>query len=339
VLDNFYDILNGSSYELVLADAIAGCEDDVKEMVIGVIGDIQFNEMKKENEKLLNSFLLTYEDKDIIEKFKHNGDMCDNKLMLNLVAESEYNKLFELLDNKNKVRLISCGAYGATSWLTTLPPHYNSLNNYQFVIVMKMWLGINLIDPNEIIICNDCPKRIDPQCWHAILCGRRGYIGRRHNQVRNIINKQMNRGNYVTQMEKIYLTEDQEKPADIYVELYKGLKPAALDIGVTCPVQERYYKRLGYKQMQAADDYVQLKNDKYKAFAAQQRILYYPVIFEALGGISEGAKGILSDIAFNSRMKERKEYSIIFSNMKRNICNKIWSCNIDAIINKVPNFT
>ena len=91
----------------------------------------------------------------------NDKQMKNQKLISSYISKGIYEDFFDKLDNKDKHRIIGCRAYGATSWISSLPmPHYG-LSNDEFLYTAKTWLGINILSDNQTNLYIACEEKMD----------------------------------------------------------------------------------------------------------------------------------------------------------------------------------
>jgi hypothetical protein len=123
---------------------------------------------------------------------------------------------------------------------------------------------------------------LDEQMIHASKCKTGGDLTRRHHIIRNVLFKQLQDARYVPELEKNNLCAGQERPADVYVPVYENLKPAAIDVAIITPIQDKYMREAMETSLFAAHQYEQFKVETYQEKLNFTQVHFYPFVLEVL---------------------------------------------------------
>ena len=173
-------------------------------------------------------------------------------------------------------------------------------------------------------VCDEGPR---PLCFgvmdrwgvHAECCMGGGDKTEIHHCVRNRLYRQSRFANFGPQLEKgvdrvLGLDSDgrendrgRERPADVLLvrarDLHTGVQGrvegrVALDVGIVCPQSASHRAIAARENLGAAEAYVRHKcsrNDM-EAKCRAAGVVFQPMIFESLGGVSIEAKGVIKSI-------------------------------------------
>ncbi|MCP5016562.1 MAG: hypothetical protein GY938_15050, partial [Ketobacter sp.] len=71
----------------------------------------------------------------------------DQKLMSELIDEGLAEALWVEATTPQKARLNACSAKGAAAWIAAIPTYANKIPAQEFLVIMRMWLGVKLHNP------------------------------------------------------------------------------------------------------------------------------------------------------------------------------------------------
>ena len=163
------------------------------------------------------------------------------------------------------------------------------------------WLGIPLLGRQDGIEseynrkCGCCTKILDPYGHHSLVCMKTPHRILRHNGIRDIIYNYCKRAGFDCEKEKMVLPQSSERPADIYIDLYKHGNPAVLDVAVTSPLQDKYIREASMDQYYAINDYTKYKVNKWNGYQVAN-MNYIPFIVDIIGGIGIEGRNLLYEL-------------------------------------------
>jgi hypothetical protein len=138
-------------------------------------------------------------------------------------------------------------------------------------------------------LCAACQTTLTPKAGHTLRCRHRGDISSRHNRIRDIVFALASNAHLEPVKEKSHNFKDKPgcRPADVYIPQLFGGKAAALDVAVTCPLQDKYLK----SDIDPADHYANtVKHATYDEGFEGLDIDFIPVVLDTFGGY--GAEGL-----------------------------------------------
>jgi hypothetical protein len=91
--------------------------------------------------------------------------------------------------------------------------------------------------------------------------------------------------------------DNMERPADIFLASFVRGRDAAIDVGVTSPLQAAQVRREASQAGAALEAYKNIKNNKYHDQCSNAGIEFVPLIVETLGGWDSDAVLFINRIA------------------------------------------
>ncbi len=207
-----------------------------------------------------------------------------------------------------------------------------------------MWLGIALFKcDSEFINCTACNKKVaDPFGLHYIVCKvTKGiYYGmtKRHNGTRNSLFDWMKLALYDPEKEKhgLCINVGKHCPADVYVPIYHDGLPAAIDIGITSPLQSKYIVEASKEILAVGNKYHDAKLKKYRNMIDHDLLIYKPFILEAFGGFTEESQSILKKLCYDLKGRMRMNFSHLYNLKRRELVVKLWRANAKMVLDRLP---
>ena len=129
----------------------------------------------------------------------------DQKKLTKKIEDKQLEQMYRKSNNYHKARINGCKAHGASLWMQANPLPYSKLTNDEFMIISRIWLGIEICD--DEVDCKYCNTRMDKFGAHAMTCKHGPNIICRHNRIRNYLYRKMKEANYCCQLEKQLLYE------------------------------------------------------------------------------------------------------------------------------------
>eukprot|EP01084_Bolivina_argentea_P074465 135088_1 len=170
----------------------------------------------------------------------------------------------------------------------------------------------------------------DPYGIHYIQCkvtkGVLYGMTKRHNIARNLLCDWMKLAFYDLEKEKHGLCINVSKhcPADIYVPIYQDGLPAAIDIGITSPLQSKFLLESSKEVLWVGNNYHDAKLLKYRNLIDHELLLYKTFIIEAFGGMTEDSQSILKKLCFDLKGRLRMDFSHLYNLKRRELIVKLW---------------
>ena len=173
-----------------------------------------------------------------------------------------------------------------------------TFSNEEFSSLVRYRLGINVFD--ESSFPGECPKCFQRQNAfgdHCVTC-RKGTLHGRHNDIVSTLHHLAQQGAFAPQKEPPNLLNNSEmRPADVYIPVWTGGQPLAIDVSVTSPLAESYIRKASEEIGAAASIRAELKRDKYTDICAEHGMQFAPFILETFGGIDKDAVDIICKLS------------------------------------------
>jgi len=212
-------------------------------------------------------------------------------------------KFKNLFDNSNlraKARLNSLSMPYSGNFLNATPNSMWNLtfSNEEFSSLVRYRLGINVFDastfPGE---CPRCFQRQDASGDHCVIC-RKGTLHGRHNAIVSTLHHLAQQGAFAPQKEPPYLINNSEaRPADVYIPVWTGGQPVAIDVSVTSPLADSYILKASKDIGAAASIRADMKREKYSAICTEHGMQFTPFVLETFGGFDKDAIEIISKLS------------------------------------------
>jgi hypothetical protein len=196
--DHLYDAVN------LLCDQLGVESDDYRDTILDM-------EQKPPTQRLLSDKL----------------DKRDYDALLRHLASSKW----------NHIRLISCSAPRACSWLQAIPargPFDQCLTSNEMQVALMLLLGLSLANPSDR--CRFCKVLLDALGHHHLTCHHGSFVVCRHNQLRDLLFRFFKLAGMSPQKEQGSSFGDLTRPADVLVSSYSAGKPGAIDVTAISPL-------------------------------------------------------------------------------------------------------
>ena len=216
---------------------------------------------------------------------KEHSKLIDKQLLEKLTAESS---------PTDRKRLASVVRPHADAWIQAPPSRGLGLffTDAEFRTSCFRWLGENITPTAST--CLACNQPNSPQASHTLRCRRNGDMIARHNGLRDRIAAFASSACLEPVKEKSGLLGEVpgQRPADIFIpRLFNGL-PTAIDVAVTCPLQERFKNDANPAQKYAEET----KHNKYDNGFNGTNIEFVAAVVETFGGWNEEGERTIGEI-------------------------------------------
>ncbi|MCP5014913.1 MAG: hypothetical protein GY938_06460 [Ketobacter sp.] len=317
-----------------------------------IYGDVECDCFTIDEYKELNSYYSStaqafIDEYDLDSEKLKNQKLTSETIDARIAADS-----FDKATTIQKARLNACSAKGAAAWIASIPTYSNKIPALEFLTIVRMWIGVKLYNPdlentqhsNGLTKCKACQKMVaDPYGIHWIMCQvTRGglFYGmtKKHNVIRNIIFDYCKAVHLEPEKEKhgLCINVGKDCPADIYLPVFSGTMPVAIDIGLTNPLQSKYLTEAAVEPMCVGDHYADAKWKKYLPKIDRNELVYMPFVMETFGGMTHGAQKILKKICYDMRSKYKMDFSHIYNLKRRELVIKLWRGNAKMALDRLP---
>ena len=206
---------------------------------------------------------------------------CIDKVSFDLLLSSAS-------DERSKALTLSTSLPHAGDWLQVIPSSALGLHlvDREFRASLQYWLGLRIYE--EEYSCPVCKKSADAFGDHQVGCGGNGDRIFRHNAIRDVVFSAAQSAALCPRKEMPSLIPgSRSRPADVYVPLWVGHRPAAMDVTVISPLQQLTLSGASSIAGHALQVAEERKRTAYAELCHPLGIDFVPLALEALGGWSE----------------------------------------------------
>ncbi len=217
---------------------------------------------------------------------------------------------FDLLNNIDldyKAKLLGITAMYAHYWITVIPDPAAGLtfNNYEMSTLMKLWLNLDILPSNNICPEVNCNARIDEKGIHALVCKSYGDRISKHNAIIDVIEKEARLAakNPYKEVLRLLGSNDDRRPADLFIPNHYQNKSTCLDIGISNPLCPSYLINAASIPLSAAESYATKKTKKYQRVCETRGLNYVPICGETTGGWTDASHKIFNELIRASALR------------------------------------
>jgi hypothetical protein len=174
-------------------------------------------------------------------------------------------------------------------WLNALPSSYLglSLHSQEFRLAAKYRLGAPVYDEASTCPMDRCTRPNDVYGNHvyAISCATDGVRIFRHDRLRDAIFLAAQGAGLCPRREVRHLFPDtDDRPGDIFIDIWQRGRGAAFDVTVTSPLQQSQVSRVAAQAGAAVEAAKKRKLDRYATRCHEAGIYFIPLAVDTLGG-------------------------------------------------------
>ena len=145
--------------------------------------------------------------------------------------------------------------------------------------------------------CNVCSRLCDPYGDHQVGCNGNRDLIRRHDSLRDILfSAAQSAGLAPVREVPSLIPNSSSRPAYIFFPLWKGGKPAALDVTVISSLQSSTVAEAAFTQGAALGVADLRKQSRHSAACSRSGVSFFSIAVEVLGGWSSSAAFVISSI-------------------------------------------
>ena len=247
---------------------------------------------------------------------------ADMRITVDSVAGASQKALSAMLDNaghesrlqalcpSDQATLISECQDGAKDFWTAIPSKAlgTAVPAAEFTVEIQYRLCMSQGSNVEASFCPLCDAVMDDRGHHCRQCSAGGDRTVRHNRVRNEVHAFCcNKAGIHAELEKANLLlparphaiSSHRRPADVYLPLWHGGRPAALDFAVTSPNQDLFVARSSNEALSAAKAYSEIKrcHQNTAQECEQHGVSFIPMVAETSGAWSPEATLVFKHLA------------------------------------------
>ncbi len=178
--------------------------------------------------------------------------------------------------------------------------------------LLKYWLNADVFPANSKCPEYNCTSILDTKGVHAIVCKAYGDRISKHNSIIDVIEKQARLGAKNPYKEVLHLlgSNDDRRPADLFIPNHYQNRSSCLDIGISNPVSGSYVNQAASIPLSAAQTYADKKTKKYKTTCDTQGLNYIPICGECTGGWTDTSHKIFKELIRASALRGNIKSSI-----------------------------
>ncbi len=240
-------------------------------------------------------------------KLENADSPQDQSLLSGYINDKLSFDLSSGIELDHKAKLLGITAQYAHYWLTVIPdPAVGlTLNNYEMSTLLKFWLNLDILPSNNICPEVNCNARLDAKGVHAIVCKSHGDRISKHNAIIDVIEKEARLAAKNPYKEVLHLlgSNDDRRPADLFIPNHYQNKSTCLDIGISNPLCPSYIVNAASIPLSAAESYTTKKIKKYKNTCDIRGLNYIPLCGETTGGWSDASHKIFDELIRASALR------------------------------------
>ena len=182
-------------------------------------------------------------------------------------------------------------------WLNVVPsPSLGlHLHDREFRLCLQYWLGLQMVE--EGTRCPVCQAAMDSLGDHGVGCGGDGDCTHRHDSIRDTLFSIAQTAALAPRKEVPSLFPDsRSRPADVYLPYWKRGQPAAMDVTVISPLQQKTLAAASISQGHALTVGEDRKMAANAEACREVGVSFIPLVVETLGGWSDRAADNIKSI-------------------------------------------
>ncbi len=288
--------------------------------------------LKEEKQKINEYWENRMDMKELIKDKKEISQLSFGKRIWKKIDEKRFNKLLNIVNKLDYVRLISLKKTKFNMWcsvntqqnlcLTNPEFRYAFLMTLRHQITCKTLLGNDFNNENKIektVNCKKCNKQIYNYGQHFISCNKNYDISRKSKIVKNLIYRFMQKVGWSAVLEKNHLDKNSfKRPADIYLLSDQNKnQEKAFDICIPASFNQVLQMNkssitTGLRAIKICDK----KIKKYSELIKNKVINFYPLCIEVFGSMNKNLKKLIAKLATDISTLWNYQYANTISNIR-----------------------
>ena len=244
-----------------------------------------------------------------------------------------FNSLQENASIREKARLNTISSEHAGAWLRAIPnPHLGlTMSPHEFIIAVRIWLGIPLFPspPDSLKCC--CGQTLDPFGNHLLSCCHGPLCVRRHNALCEIIFHALLSDCKNVKLEQRCSGEDGRRPGDVYHPDFLEDKAGYFDISIRNSLQPSYVTKSAIQAGAAAEAGELEKDSRHEASVIAVGGLFYPMVVETLGLWTPFGVKTRKAISSKASAISCIPFTRAFKNLLEQLSVKLWQFNAKMV--------
>ena len=268
-----------------------------------------------------------------------NEAALPQKYLSGLIDDHDAIRLQTASSTIDKARLKAVGAPHAAAWLQAEPSRHleQRFGHSEFRAATQLWLGAPIASEDDW--CPKCNQIFDTRGHHALECMAGGSAVVAHNSLRDFIYVSciMSGLNAEREQPNLLADDPRRRPGDVFVPLWPGSGPVALDVAVTSPLQASRLEASARTALAAASEYEDHKrNDRETARqCAFHGLTLVPMVVESFGGWCQSAQDALRTLAHAWAAKQGTDVSTATSFIYAGLSSRLWRANARSLLARV----
>ena len=189
-----------------------------------------------------------------------------------------FQSLKDMSSVRDRARLNAISSTYAGAWLKAVPNQNLGLSmlQHEFIIAIRIWLGIPLFTDSSDSLSCVCGSIIDPHGDHLLGCGYDSALNRHHNALCDTIWHALLIHNKAAKREQTCSSNSTARPGDIFHPDFVDGRPAFFDVTVRNTVHAAEMAGASAKARELEKDY------KHEQSILKCGGLFYPLALESL---------------------------------------------------------
>ena len=225
----------------------------------------------------------------------------------------------------------------AGDWLNGVPSATLGLHllDQEFRCCLRYWLGVPL--HSSPYSCPECHNTADPFGDHQVGCGGNGDRITRHNAIRDVVFSAAQSAALALSKEMPSLIADSlSRPADVFLPTWSRGRPAALDVHVISPLQQRTLGEAASTPGHALQVGVQRKLTSHLSACRSAGVDFIPIVMETLGGLAEDSIATLRSLGKAIAQRVGSDTSVTTKQLFHRSAIALWRGNATLWLHRQP---
>ena len=205
----------------------------------------------------------------------------------------------------------------------------------EFVIALRIRLGLSLFPfPPAFTRCF-CGHAIDPFADHVLSCGTGPLRSKRQDALCDVLHHTLLIDNSSCRREQRCLSDDNSRPGDLYHPDFLLGRPAYFDITVRNSLLPQFLINSSLQAGAAAASGELEKDSKYLEAVESAHCLFYPLVIETLGTWSPSSLETLKTIARRTTLSTGSSTSNAVRHLHQQLSVRLWQFNARMVLERL----
>jgi hypothetical protein len=227
--------------------------------------------------------------------------------MSRALDEREMEALRREGSHHTRQRLTAQSARFAGSWLEAIPSGKSKFTSPEWNILVRWWLGEDVYPkPHR---CPKCNKTMDTQGYHALTCAKAGDRVHRHHNLCKTFTAIATTATLNPKNERA-IGGSKHRDADVYVPVWEGSRPLAMDFAVTHTLQPSNSYQSSFAEVRPAGtwaaEYAAAHKSAGRARCEKDGVRFAAMVVEVYGAWSPEAEDIIMKLARFAHLRSDK---------------------------------